>query len=103
MVETEACTTTVRKYWCRTGRGNHSPRSRADGLSCCFPRGWTGGDRAMTGTPLPGVLAPLGPLLDHYGYLAVAGLRADGAVEVRRVPAGAHRQLLHVQPGLRGV
>ena len=28
----------------------------------------------MTGTPLPGVLAPLGPLLDHYGYLAVAGL-----------------------------
>src|SRR5260370_11273590 len=57
----------------------------------------------MPGTPLPGVLAPLGPLLDHYGYLAVAGLRADGAVEVRRVPAGAHRQLLHVQPGLRGV
>src|SRR5216683_493965 len=56
------------------GPGNHSPRSRADGLSCCFPRGWTGGDRAMTGTPLPGVLAPLGPLLDHYGYLAVAGL-----------------------------
>jgi membrane protein DedA with SNARE-associated domain len=28
----------------------------------------------MTAPPLPGVLAPLGPLLDHYGYLAVAGL-----------------------------
>ena len=28
----------------------------------------------MTAPPLPGVLAPLGPLLDHYGYLALAGL-----------------------------
>src|ERR1700735_436172 len=25
-------------------------------------------------SPLPGVLASLGPVLDHYGYLAVAGL-----------------------------
>jgi membrane protein DedA with SNARE-associated domain len=28
----------------------------------------------MTAPPLPGVLASLAPLLDHYGYLAVAGL-----------------------------
>jgi membrane protein DedA with SNARE-associated domain len=27
-----------------------------------------------TSSPLPGVLASLGPVLDHYGYLAVAGL-----------------------------
>lgn len=28
----------------------------------------------MTGPPLPGVLASLAPLLNHYGYLAVGGL-----------------------------
>ena len=28
----------------------------------------------MTSPPLPGVLAPLAPLLDHYGYLAIGGL-----------------------------
>ena len=28
----------------------------------------------MTASPLPGVLASLGPVLDNYGYLAVAGL-----------------------------
>jgi membrane protein DedA with SNARE-associated domain len=27
-----------------------------------------------TPPPLPGALGPLAPLLDHYGYLAVAGL-----------------------------
>src|SRR5260370_26475277 len=31
------------------------------------------------------------------------GLRAGGTGEGRRVPAGVHRDLLHVQPGLRGV
>jgi membrane protein DedA with SNARE-associated domain len=28
----------------------------------------------MSAPPLPGVLAPLGPLLDHWGYLAISGL-----------------------------
>lgn len=28
----------------------------------------------MTGPPLPGVLASLAPLLNHYGYLAIGGL-----------------------------
>jgi membrane protein DedA with SNARE-associated domain len=30
--------------------------------------------RAMRAPPLPGALAALAPLLDHYGYLAIAGL-----------------------------
>src|SRR5580658_6127058 len=38
------------------------------------------------------------------GYWPRAGdLGAGGADEGRRVPAGVHRDLLHVHPGLRGV
>jgi membrane protein DedA with SNARE-associated domain len=33
-----------------------------------------GRSQVVTSPPLPGVLAPLAPLLDHYGYLAIGGL-----------------------------
>jgi hypothetical protein len=37
-------------------------------------RGQSDGGVMSTPPPLPGALGPLAPLLDHYGYLAVAGL-----------------------------
>jgi len=43
----------------------------------------------MTAAPLPGVLASLGPALDHHGYLTIGGLGPAGGLHpLFPVPAG---------------